>query len=98
MQPIHAAALVALGLTLPVHAGVVKTDTGVRLDTAQGTLVVEPWTARIIHVTAFRNNAWKGAYNPSVIAQPEKVDWRLKETDASYILSTAVLQVRIDRK
>jgi len=101
MRTSHALCIfVAVGLALsPALAGqgVVSTDTGVRLETPQGNLVIEPWSPRIIHVAAFRNGAWKGAYNPSVIAQPEKIDWRLTETRASYTVSTSALQVRIDR-
>ena len=93
-------AFVAVGLTLSAALaapGALKTDSGVRVETSQGVLVIEPWAPRIIHVTAFRNGAWKGAYNPSVIARPEKSDWRLQETKTNTIVSTSALQVRVDR-
>ena len=64
-----------------------KTETGVRLQTIQGTLVIEPWTDRIVHVTAYHNADWKGAYNPAVIAKPQAVKWQLAETADAYTLS-----------
>lgn len=101
MRTIHVASVVAvMGLALsPALAGpgVVKTDSGVRVETPQGVVVIEPWGPRIIHVSAFRNGAWKGAYNPSVIAKPQKTDWRLQETKTDTIVSTSALQVHIDR-
>ena len=50
-----------------------KTATGIRLQTTQGSLVIEPWTDRIVHVTAYRNEQWKHGYNPAVIARPQPV-------------------------
>jgi len=74
-----------------------KTDTGITLQTGQGVLVIEPWTNRIIHVRAYRDAQWKGAYNPAVIARPQPVKWQLAETADAYTLSTPALQVRVDR-
>ena len=74
-----------------------KTATGITLQTAQGSLVIEPWTDRIIHVTATRNVQWKGAYNPAVIARPQAVKWQLAETADAYTLSTPALQIRVNR-
>ena len=74
-----------------------KTAAGIVLQTAQGVLVIEPWTDRIIHVTAYRDARWKGAYNPAVIARPQHVKWRLSDTSDSYTLSTPALQVRVNR-
>jgi len=74
-----------------------KTAAGITLQTTQGTLVIEPWTDRIIHVAAYRNADWKGAYNPAVIARPQPVKWQLAETADAYTLSTPALQVRVNR-
>ena len=74
-----------------------KSDAGLTLQTAQGVLVIEPWTDRIIHVKAYRNAQWKGAYNPAVIAKPQRVRWQLAETADAYTLSTPALQVRVNR-
>lgn len=78
-------------------ASLQKSSTGITLQTAQGTLVIEPWTDRIIHVTAYRNADWKGAYNPAVIARPQPVKWQLSEAADAYTLSTPALQVRVNR-
>jgi len=74
-----------------------KTASGITLHTTQGILVIEPWTDRIIHVTAYRNADWKGAYNPAVIARPQPVKWQLVESTDAYTLSTPALQVRVNR-
>ena len=74
-----------------------KSDAGITLQTAQGVLVIEPWADRIIHIKAYRNAQWKGAYNPAVIARPQPVKWQLAEATDAYTLSTPALQVRIDR-
>ncbi|MDE2501306.1 MAG: glycoside hydrolase family 31 protein, partial [Alphaproteobacteria bacterium] len=71
--------------------------TGITLQTDQGTLILEPWTNRIIHVVAFHNPDWKGAYNPAVIGKPHQVAWTVAETSEAYTLSTPALQVRVDR-
>ncbi|MDE2181972.1 MAG: glycoside hydrolase family 31 protein [Alphaproteobacteria bacterium] len=92
-------AIFAAGLAaLPAHAGsaLVKTDSGIRLETPSGTLELEPWSARIIHVRSYRAGHWT-TYNPGVISHPEKVGWQVRETAGYYTLSTQVLQVRIDR-
>ena len=98
------ACLLALGtLSIAAAAGdtgvtaLQKTAAGMSLQTAQGSLVIEPWADRIIHVTAYRNAQWKGAYNPAVIARPRPVKWRLSETADAYTLSTPALQVRVNR-
>jgi len=74
-----------------------KTSAGARLGTAEGVLEIEPWSARIIHVRAFRNPDWKGAYNPAVIGRPERIAWRLTQSSKAIILTTPALQVRVDR-
>jgi alpha-D-xyloside xylohydrolase len=98
------ASLLALGVVSVAAAGgndgvtaLQKTATGIRLQTTQGTLVIEPWADRIVHVTAYRNADWKGAYNPAVIAKPQKVKWQLAEAADAYTLSTPALQVRVNR-
>jgi alpha-D-xyloside xylohydrolase len=75
-----------------------RTASGVTFQTPQGTLRIEPWGERIIHVVAFRNAAWKGAYNPAVIARPGPVSWTTSETAEAYIVSTPVLSVRVARE
>lgn len=96
--------LLALGAVTIAAAGgndgvtaLQKTASGIRLQTAQGTLVIEPWADRIVHVTAHRNADWKGAYNPAVIARPQQVKWQLVEAADAYTLATSALQVRVNR-
>ncbi|MDE2264765.1 MAG: glycoside hydrolase family 31 protein [Alphaproteobacteria bacterium] len=80
-----------------VVTAMTKSATGITLQTDQGTLILEPWTNRIIHVVAFHNPDWKGAYNPAVIGKPHQVAWTVAETSEAYTLSTPALQVRVDR-
>jgi alpha-D-xyloside xylohydrolase len=74
-----------------------RTAHGLLVTTAQGTLRIEPWSERVIHVLAGRDPAWQGNYNPAVIARPARVDWRLSETAAYHALATPALQVRVDK-
>ena len=53
--------LALAGVTVAAQAGnagvtaLQKTATGITLQTSQGTLVIEPWADRIVHVAAYRN-------------------------------------------
>lgn len=79
---------------------VTRTETGIVAQTAQGTLTLEPWSARDIRVRFHKDAAWPGTYNPVVIAntpQPKSVKWSISETPAAYQIATDFLQVRIDR-
>lgn len=77
--------------------GTEKTASGLLLKTASGTLTLAPWSDRIIHVRYHRDSNWKGAYNPAVIAKPQAVAWTMAETPTAVTLSTAALQVRVDK-
>lgn len=68
---------------------------GLQVKTAQGTLRIEPWGERIVHVLAGPGAEWPGNYNPAVIAGPGKVDWTGSETPDYYQLATSALQVRV---
>ncbi|MTV37742.1 glycoside hydrolase family 31 protein [Duganella radicis] len=82
---------------LPAAHAATQDARGLRLTTAQGTLRIEPWSDRIVHVLAGPATGWDGNYNPAVIAQPRKVDWRVTETPEYYQLATPALQVRVAR-
>lgn len=74
-----------------------KTTSGISVRTPEGTLRVDPWSDRIVHVRFHRAADWTGSFNPAVIAAPRSVAWQLSETPESYVLSTASLHVRIGR-
>lgn len=74
-----------------------RSSAGLAVRSAQGTLMVEPWSDRIVHVRFHPDASWKGSFNPAVIAKPGKTDWTLSETDKAYVLATAALKVRIDK-
>jgi alpha-D-xyloside xylohydrolase len=98
MKKLLPAALVlaCLGVTaLPVHAEVTRSARGLVVATAQGTVRVEPWSERVVHVLVGPATDWDGNYNPAVIAQPGTVDWSASEMPDYYQLSTALLQVRV---
>ncbi|MEO7493439.1 MAG: glycoside hydrolase family 31 protein [Massilia sp.] len=70
---------------------------GVAINTAAGTLTIEPWTERIVRVRFHTDPAWAGTYNPAVIARPAAVQWSVAETADTYTLSTAALKVRVNK-
>lgn len=74
---------------------VTRSARGLLVTTAQGTVRIEPWSDRIVHVLAGPAAEWDGNYNPAVIAQPGKVDWTLTTTLDYYQLATPALQVRV---
>ena len=71
---------------------------GLDVKTAGGTVHVEPWTDRIIHVQAGALPGWRGNYNPAVIGMPQNVEWTVSETATHQVLTTAALKVLVDRK
>jgi len=79
----------------PAAASVLKSARGLAVATAQGTVRIEPWTDRIVHVLSGPATGWDGNYNPAVIAQPGKVEWTSTETPDYYQLATPALQVRV---
>jgi len=85
-----------LAVAMAARAEPVKTQTGVRLQTAQGVLTVEPVSDRVIHVR-FGADGFAGNYNPAVIATPGPVNFTVAEAPDSIVLSTAALKVKIDR-
>jgi alpha-D-xyloside xylohydrolase len=78
-------------------AAVERRATGLFVKTNSGTLALEPWTDRIVHVRFARDPNWAGAYNPAVIAKPQAVAWTMRETSDAVILATPALQVRVDK-
>jgi alpha-D-xyloside xylohydrolase len=79
----------------PVTAAMTRSARGLQVATAQGTVRIEPWSERIVHVLAGPVAGWDGNYNPAVIARPGQVDWTSSETPDYYQLATAALQVRV---
>ena len=69
---------------------------GLELRTADGLLVLEPWSDAIVHVR-FGPSNYSGNYNPSVIAARGNVRFSLRETPAAYLLSTPRLTLRVDK-
>ncbi|OFA07366.1 alpha-xylosidase BoGH31A precursor [Duganella phyllosphaerae] len=72
-----------------------RSDAGLLIRTAQGTVRIEPWSDRVIHVLAGHDAGWHGNYNPAVIAKPAAVQWTVSETPEYQQLATSVLQVRV---
>jgi alpha-D-xyloside xylohydrolase len=81
----------------PVTLKVAASAQGLVVTTAQDTVRIEPWSERVIHVLAGADPTWRGNYNPAVIARAGRVDWKIGETPAYHALTTAQLQVRIDK-
>ncbi|TWI67732.1 alpha-D-xyloside xylohydrolase [Pseudoduganella lurida] len=82
----------------PLALTATATARGLVITTAQGTVRIEPWSERVIHVLAGADAAWPGNYNPAVIAKAARVDWQASETPDYHALTTKQLQVRVDRK
>lgn len=78
-------------------AAVRKTATGVEIRLADGVLRLDPWSDNIVRVRFSKTEAWTGAYNPAVIAQPGKVDWTLESGADKVTLKTPALQLIVDR-
>ena len=74
----------------------VRTEAGIKLQTAQGVTTVEPVSDRVIHVR-FGPDGFAGNYNPAVIAKPSHVNFTVTETADAVTLSTGALQVRVAR-
>ena len=83
-------------LTAAAYADTAKTDAGIRVQTANGVVSVEPYSERVIHVR-FGAEGFTGNYNPAVIAKPGSVDFKVSETADSVILATPALQVKVAR-
>lgn len=75
---------------------VTRIATGLAVTTSNGTVVVEPWSDRIIHVRRGKTADWAGNYNPAVIAKPEKVAFKIVEQPDSVLLSTSAVTVRVN--
>ena len=87
----------ALAFALAAPAANAAAAPWLELKTATGTVRIEPWTDRIIHVQASASPGWKGSYNPSVIDAPHKVEWTTSETPTHHVLTTAALKVMVNK-
>lgn len=97
MRGLGLALILIAGSTATAAVTVDKTANGISVQNSEGTLRVEPWSERIVHVRFHRTADWAGSFNPAVIAAPRAVTWQLSETPDNYVLSTAALHVRISR-
>ena len=70
---------------------------GLRIKTASGTLSLEPWSDRIVHVRYARDAGWRGGYNPAVIAPPRTIAWTVNDSAAKVELSMPALRVVVDK-
>ncbi|HJP70058.1 MAG TPA: TIM-barrel domain-containing protein, partial [Sphingomicrobium sp.] len=91
-----ACALLCASQSVGVEAQPVKAAQGFELGTSSGVLTIEPWTNSIIHVR-FGPQGYKGNYNPSVIAEPMHVRFRVRETAADFLISTSRLTVKVSK-
>jgi alpha-D-xyloside xylohydrolase len=105
MQRYISVSLGALALACALGAGQARADAvtarldssaGLALSTERGVLRLDPWSDAIIHVK-FGAPDFAGNYNPAVIATPEKVDYRVSETAAAWVLATGKLSVEVDK-
>ncbi len=103
MPPLRFITLVcslALMTGVQAHADTVKarldSNTGLALSTEKGVLHLAPWTSRIVHVE-FGTPGYAGNYNPAVIATASKVQFKISETRAAYVLKTSDLNVEVDK-
>ena len=99
MRLISSTLVLVLGLSagaiaMPAVASAVE-GSGLKVRTANGTVRIEPFSDRIVHVLAGPSERWDGNYNPAVIGQPRKVDVTTLETPDYWQLATSALQVRV---
>jgi alpha-D-xyloside xylohydrolase len=94
------AAVCTLAATSSVEAAKVDSvrqlPSGLELRTADGVLVLEPWSDAIVHVR-FGPPNYAGNYNPAVIAKPGQVRFSVREVADAFLLSTSLLRVRVDK-
>nr|NUR36832.1 glycoside hydrolase family 31 protein [Sphingomonas sp.] len=69
---------------------------GLQLGTDKGALTVEPRSDSIFHVR-FGPAGYRGNFNPSVIAAPEKVHFTIRQTRNAYLITTSKLTARISK-
>ena len=99
-----ACALPALALAQPAQASATapisaqQSARGMLVVTKQGTIRIEPWSDRVVHVLAGADAAWQGNYNPAVIAKPGSVKWQVSDAGDHHLLTTPALQVRVNKQ
>src|SRR5438128_1731114 len=98
MRPVPLIAASLIALAAPVSADSVRSvrqlPTGLELRTQKGVLTVEPWSDSIVHVR-FGPAGYPGNYNPSVIATPERVPFKLRQTSNAWLIVTPKVTARI---
>jgi alpha-D-xyloside xylohydrolase len=98
MRSIHLIAASLIALAAPALADSIQSvrqlPTGLELRTQNGVLTVEPWSGSVVHVR-FGPAGYQGNYNPSVIATPEKVRFKLRQTADAWLIDTPKLTARI---
>jgi alpha-D-xyloside xylohydrolase len=98
MRPAHLIAASLAALATPALADSVQSarqiPTGLELRTEKGVLTVEPWSDSIVHVR-FGATGYQGNYNPSVIATPGEVPFKLRQTPDAWLIVTPKLTARI---
>src|SRR5438093_3767923 len=100
MRTFQLAAVSLMALAAPAHANPVQSvrqlPTGLELQTEDGVLTVEPWSNSIVHVR-FGPAGYRGNYNPAVIAAPEKVAFKLRQSPEAWFVITPKLTARINK-
>jgi alpha-D-xyloside xylohydrolase len=98
MRSIRLIAASLIALAAPALADSVQSvrqlPTGLELRTQNGVLTVEPWSSSVVHVR-FGPTGYRGNYNPSVVATPEKVPFKLRQTADAWLIDTPKLTARI---
>jgi alpha-D-xyloside xylohydrolase len=85
----------AIAALLSILAGPARAEpaaAGLVVQTAAGTVRIEPWGERIVRVVTGPGN-----YNPAVVATPAAVQWTTADTADYRSLSTGALEVRVAR-
>lgn len=70
---------------------------GVEVRTESGLLRIEPWSDRVVRVRFGPSADRPGDESPAIVARPSPVAWRIEQSAAALILSTAALKVRVDK-
>jgi alpha-D-xyloside xylohydrolase len=71
---------------------------GILLKTDAGLLRLQVWSDRVIRVTCAPGNELPTNTSLSVIGEPGKTRWSLRETSEAVVIKTRELQARVERK
>jgi alpha-D-xyloside xylohydrolase len=92
------AGVMAFVLSAPIFGQSLHEDkTGITLDTPGGLTRVEFWNERTIRVLHTPTQELPKNASLAVVAKPQKVKWQCQDNADNVLLTTATLQVRVDK-